>query len=69
MSVEPWQYVGSSARAYGLGEVDALLAENAEYLGLSDCPARRQVKWCAFLIAADDQRLGERQRAGGRPQQ
>jgi putative transposase len=53
MVAEPWQYAWSSARAYALGEADALLDENPEYVGLSDKPARRQQLWREFLLGAD----------------
>ncbi len=50
---EPWDYRWSSARAYALGEADPLLAENPEYLALSEGPARRQELWRAFLLGQD----------------
>jgi putative transposase len=53
MVTEPWQYAWSSAAAYALGRTDALLAENAEYLGLSPDPLRRQQRWREFLLGAD----------------
>jgi putative transposase len=53
MVVEPWQYPWSSARAYALGQADALLAENAEYLGLAPGAERRQQLWREFLVGDD----------------
>jgi putative transposase len=50
---EPWQYPWSSARAYGLGHADALLAENAEYLALAPDAERRQQLWREFLSGDD----------------
>jgi putative transposase len=50
---EPWAYRWSSARAYALGVTDPLLAENAEYLDLSQEPDRRQELWREFLLGPD----------------
>jgi putative transposase len=50
---EPWQFRWSSARAYALGDADALLAENAEYLGLADAPLRGPHLWREFLLGDD----------------
>jgi hypothetical protein len=49
----PWAYPWSSAAACALGQPDALLAENAEYLGLASSPAQRQEMWQRFLLADD----------------
>jgi putative transposase len=49
----PWDYRWSSARAYALGEADALLAANPWYEALSPEPARRQALWRDFLLGDD----------------
>src|SRR5207237_185291 len=49
----PWAYRWSSARGYGLGETDPLLAANAEYINLSQDGARRQQLWREFLLGED----------------
>jgi putative transposase len=49
----PWEYVWSSAAAYALGKPDALLAENAEYLGLACSADQRQETWQRFLLTDD----------------
>jgi hypothetical protein len=46
-------HLWSSAAAYALGQPDALLAENAEYLALASSPAQRQEVWQRFLLADD----------------
>jgi putative transposase len=50
---EPGQYPWSSARAYALGEPDALVDESPEYLALADSAARRQQLWREFLLGED----------------
>jgi hypothetical protein len=49
----PWEYAWSSAAAYALRKPDALLAENAEYLGLASSPGQRQETWQRFMLADD----------------
>ncbi len=50
---EPWEYRWSSARAYALGAPDPLLADNTEYLAISEEPHRRRELWRQFLLGAD----------------
>jgi hypothetical protein len=38
---------------YALGRADVLLAENAEYIALSDRPESRQERWREFLLGTD----------------
>jgi putative transposase len=50
---QPWQYRWSSARAYGCGEQDPLLAANPWYEALAAEPGRRQALWREFLLGED----------------
>jgi putative transposase len=49
----PWDYSGSSARAYALGEADPLLADNPWYRELASNPRVRQQRWREFLLGHD----------------
>jgi hypothetical protein len=49
----PWEYRWSSSRAYALGELNGLLAENRWYLELAAEATRRQQLWRSFLVEAD----------------
>ena len=53
LTAKPWEYGWSSARAYALGQTDALLAENGEYLALAQDAVRRQELWREFLMKED----------------
>jgi putative transposase len=62
--VLPWEYRWSSARAYALGQCDALLAPNPWYEGLSPEPARRQALWREFLLGDDPKEAEVRREEG-----
>ena len=49
----PWDYAWSSARFYGLGVPDPLLADNPYYLELSPAEKQRRQKWREFLLGED----------------
>ena len=60
LAAMPWDYRWSSARAYALGEPDALLAPNPWYEALADEAGRRQARWREFLLGDDPQEAAVR---------
>jgi putative transposase len=50
---QPWDYRWSSCRHYSLGETDALVATDPDYLELSPDPEPRQQRWREFVVGED----------------
>ncbi len=53
LAAEAWSYPWSSARAYALGEGDALLSPNPWYESLAGEPGRRRQLWRDILTGED----------------
>jgi putative transposase len=53
LAARPWEWRWSSARAYALGEADALVAPNPWCEALSPEPGRRRELWREFLLGED----------------
>jgi hypothetical protein len=49
----PWEYGGSSCRAYALGQVDPLVTDSPCFVKLAPSQDRRAEQWRAFLVAED----------------
>src|SRR3974377_2345302 len=61
----PWDYEGSSCRAYALGVPDPLVSYNVWYRELGRDDDSRQRRWREFLLGGDPNEAGVRRAEAG----